>query len=225
MKIHEIYTQRKIYLDLSDIRAQWISEQNGTQREKVSLLRKICKKEKISNFYDLGANYGEFTVGICDVVNKVHAFEPNPIPYTCLSETTKLYNNINCYQKAVSTEDTSADFFFNTKYSGGGRLKEWQWKDKRYKQFNSQQYYKKINIECVNFLNFLKQTNNNKSCLIKIDIEGKELDVVEHISQYLNNLNAKWYIYFESDKVNAKASKLPGKILVQDATDTLIGVL
>ena len=62
MILTKIYSGKEIYLDTNDIRAQWIEKQKGTQPEKVSLLRKICKKEKITNLYDLGANYGEFSV-------------------------------------------------------------------------------------------------------------------------------------------------------------------
>jgi len=225
MILTKIYSGKEIYLNTDDIRAQWIETQKGTQPEKVSLLRKICKKEKITNLYDLGANYGEFSVGLSDVVSKVYSFEPNPIPYECLHQTSELYNNVDVFNKAVSTDSESQVFHFNTKYSGGGRLLEkWNWKDSRYKQYNSEEYYQEQLVQCVDFLSFLSETNGEESCMIKIDIEGMELEIISHIKSYLNSIN-KWFLYFESDKVDYRSANLPGKVIIEQSHDCLIGVI
>jgi|TARA_R110000824_G_scaffold98876_2_gene235688 FkbM family methyltransferase len=225
MILTKIYSGKEIYLDTNDIRAQWIEKQKGTQPEKVSLLRKICKKEKITNLYDLGANYGEFSVGLSDVVSKVYSFEPNPMPYTCLEQTSKLYNNVNVFNKAVSTNDDNQVFHFNTRYSGGGRLsKKWSWGDHRYIRYNSEEYFQEQSVECVDFLSFLSETNGKEKCMIKIDIEGMELEIINHIKSYLDSLD-KWFLYFESDKVDYRGSDLPGKVIIEQSHDCLIGVI
>jgi FkbM family methyltransferase len=226
MILTKIYSGKEIYLDMSDIRAQWIEKQKGTQPEKVSLLRKICKKEKITNLYDLGANYGEFSVGLSDAVSKVYSFEPNPVPYACLERTSKLYNNVNVLNEAVSTNDDNQIFHFNTKYSGGGRLsKKWSWRDPRYSQYNSEEYFQEKSIGCVDFLSFLSETNGKDKCMIKVDIEGMELEIINHIKSYLDSLDG-WFIYFEANnKREIDFYKLPGKVLIEHPTDILIGKL
>ena len=225
IKLCEIYTKRKIYVDLNDIRGTWIHEQMGTQKEKVSFLRSICKKEKITNFYDLGANYGEFSVGLQDVVEHVYCFEPNQNVFKCLKETALLYDNMRALGTAVSTNEQDKELHYNEKYSGGGRLeKDWKWNDGRYQKYNSREYFKKQKVQCTDFLKFLENTHNSGTCMIKIDIEGSEMLIIDHIRDFLLE-QKKWFLYFESDKTLFNESDLPGKILARHATDCLIGVI
>lgn len=225
MKLFEIYTKRKIYVDLDDIRGTWISKQKGTQREKVAFLRKICKKERIMNFYDLGANYGEFSVGLQDVVHNVYSFEPNKNVASCLKETALLYNNITVYDTAISTDNKDKILHYNEKYSGGGRLeKNWSWTDERYKEYNSEKYFKKQKVKCTDFLKFLQRTHKSGTPMIKIDIEGSEMLIIDHIKEYLAG-QEKWFVYFESDKTIFNETDLPGQVLARHATDCLIGAI
>ena len=222
MKLIEIYDNDKIFVNLEDIRGQWINDQNGTQKDKVKLLKKICIKEKIKNFYDLGSNYGEFSCHLSKYVENVFCFEPNPITYECLVETSKMYDNMKTFEQAAYNKHCKKEFYFNTKYSGGGRLGEWRWKDMRYKQFHDEKFYISKKVQCVDFLSFFKETNKKKSCLIKIDIEGFEMQIINNLKELLNTMN-KWFIYFESDKTTFKPDDLPGKILIRTHSDTLIG--
>jgi len=222
--IENIYGNTKMYVDEEDIRANWIEDRLGTQPEKVSLLKNICLKESVCNFYDLGANYGEFSTSLCANVDKVFAFEPNPSVFNCLQKTSvEFYNNIHPFQKAVDISTSEKDFYFNSRYSGGGRLERWQWQDQRYKQFNESKYYHSTKVSCIRFADFFREHNKNQSCLIKIDIEGLELKIIEDLMLELETLD-KWFIYFEAnDKRKINFSKLPGKVLIEHPTDILIG--
>ena len=215
-----------MYVNEEDIRASWIENKRGTQPEKVSLLKSICLKESICNFYDLGANYGEFSISLSTNVNKVFAFEPNPTVFSCLQKTaSEFYDNISPFQKAVDISIGEKDFHFNSRYSGGGKLEKWQWQDQRYKQFNESKYYHSAKVSCVRFSNFFRNYNKGQSCLIKIDIEGLELKIIEDLAPELEALD-KWFIYFEANnKREIDFYKLPGKVLIEHPTDILIGKL
>jgi FkbM family methyltransferase len=222
--LQNVYNSVRMYIDEQDIRASWIERDLGTQKEKVSLLRKICIKEDICNFYDLGANYGEFSSVISDNVEKVFAFEPNPMVFKCLNRTfSEFHDNTICYQQAVDITSSEKDFYFNSKYSGGGRLNKWEWKDGRYEEFNKEEYYQSSKVTCIRFAEFFKKNNQNKNCLIKIDIEGLETKIIEDLSKNLEGIDT-WFIYFETNnKKEVDWSKLPGDILVEHPHDILIG--
>jgi FkbM family methyltransferase len=220
-----IYNNKQIYLHTEDIRAEWISSNSGTQKEKVLFLHQICEREKIKNFYDIGANYGEFSVALSDICEHIHSFEPNLSVYECLKKTSNLYDNINSYNVAVDIDDISKEFHFHRNYSGGGRLKEsWRWKDYRYKQFHGEEMYDKYTVSCIDILKFLKNQNEPGNILIKIDIEGNELALINHISKYLLDFEYNWFIYFENNKhVQFSRDTLPGNTLEEHPSDILIG--
>ena len=222
MKLISIYDSENIFVDKNDIRGQWIIEQKGTQKEKVSLLRNLCIKAGVKNFYDLGANYGEFSAYLSKHVERVFSFEPNPFVFQCLSRTSELYPNMSVFQNAVATKDEDRFFHFNTKYSGGGQLNEWAWKDSRYSNYNKKEYYKMKKVKCINFSNFFKNTNESSPTLLKIDIEGMELEIIQSLKEALEPLSS-WFIYFESDKMKTIPDGLPGTVLKKQASDTLIG--
>ena len=51
-----------------------------------------------------------------------------------------------------------------------------------------------------------------------------ELEIINHIKSYLDSLD-KWFLYFESDKVDYRGSDLPGKVIIEQSHDCLIGVI
>ena len=231
---HTIYDNKKIWLTKKDIRAQWIYSQNGTQKEKVSLLKELCLKEEINCLFDIGANYGEFSVGLSDVVAEIYAYEPNIYVYQCLEKTSTIYNNLHTYNIAVDIKESLKDFYIHKLYSGGGRLEQkWIWKDSRYaEQSRDTAMYEKYSIYCADILQTLHQKQLQGNILIKIDIEGKELELVDRMSEFLKNYQYNWFVFFEiphdqnkvSDlSLNTKLNALEAQILGRYSSDILIG--
>tara|TARA_B100000700_G_C15034620_1_gene852193 strand:+ start:2086 stop:2751 length:666 start_codon:yes stop_codon:yes gene_type:complete len=214
-----IYGKNEIFVDTSDVRGQWIIDQKGTQKEKITLLKKVCIANNVDIFVDIGANYGEFSVALSEKVNEVHSFEPNPTVFKCLKETVKLYDNMNIYQKAVMDVEGVADFYLHKKYSGGGRLSPWTWNEN-----NRKENYEKVKVSTCDILDILSNLEIQPKCiLLKMDTEGSEIKLINYLKDYLMATD-KWFIFFEKNKITPSQRKnLPGRILIDMQHDMLIG--
>jgi len=219
-----IYDRNEIFINDSDIRGMWIQDKGGTQKEKVSLLKKICKKEEVDVFIDMGANYGEFSVALSNAVGKIYAFEPNPWVIKSLNKTALLYDNLHIIPQAVGTNSSNQMFHFHKKYSGGGRLEKWEWRDQRYSDVQQPEFYSEEQVGVCDIAEFLKNiAPKPKTLLIKIDIEGQEESIINHIKDYLCTVE-RWFILFETNGTEmSRIKKLPGKLIYDLKTDVLIG--
>lgn len=135
-------------------------------------------------FVDIGANVGYFSLIAAKHVGKkgrVFAFEPAPSNFDKLLYNVKLNNfdNIDCYPFAVYDKESSMPLFLNSLNEGGNSLVEFDG--------NAGQ----IQIEAVTLDNFIARHYPSLVIkLIKIDVEGAELNVVRGMRNILKAKSA-----------------------------------
>lgn len=130
---------------------------------------------------DCGANVGEITQILADTGAQVHAFEPDPFCFRKLSKRFKRAENVTLYNVAVGTTDgvirlmRAVNFDENprsasvksTIITGGRKIDE----------------VDTIDVKLMNLPTFIaeKTKNGTEIAFLKMDIEGAELDLLEHM--------------------------------------------
>lgn len=138
----------------------------------------FCKREikKGDTIIDAGANIGYFTLFFSKLVGeegKVIAFEPDPTNFDILKKNIKLngITNVELVKKGISNRNESMKLY-KSDVSGGHSLIKNEWG----KEFTT--------IQTVTLDDYF---NDQKIDLIKIDVEGFELEVIEGGTKLFNN--------------------------------------
>ena len=125
---------------------------------------------------DLGANVGEFTTVLAQTGARVFAFEPDPHAFDLLSAKVGAMPNVTLIQAAAGTEDSTAQLF---RKSGFEREPDRATKSSSlFADKANVATENAVQIEIRNFPVFLQELNHNVA-LIKIDIEGAEVPLLE----------------------------------------------
>ena len=154
---------------------------------KGELYKKINFKKKVDIILDLGANFG--AASICFAIrhpnSTIISFEPVFETYKILDLNTKNFKSIFTYNIAASDQDGTADIYIDKNKLGRSSLFS------NHMNFNYN-FSEKINI--VNFYSFLRNNNIEKIDILKIDVEGSELKIINNIKSFLKNISV---IYIE----------------------------
>jgi FkbM family methyltransferase len=197
--VDEIRRDLKMYLYPDDLLSASIYEKQFEVNEQNFLIRYLHRGDV---FVDVGANIGIFTVMAADRVGRsglVFSFEPCAETFSRLETNLKLngFKNAVCLRLALS--DTQ-----NTQYlyqlTGG------------YGAFNSlapptlSAGYDQVEVQCTTWDSF-EQLNEaaRRVCLMKIDVEGWELRVLNGAAQALARPNAP-DLLVEFTDANAQAA-------------------
>ena len=172
-------------------------------------LSQYLKSEDI--FYDIGANVGFFTIlgaKRVDSSGHVYAFEPEAKNATTLRRNAKLNNftNVTVIEKAVSRTTGSGKLCL-TEYCGSHTLASDEQKliDNPSQQLEAElptflQVKERVTVNTVSIDDLLRDNKIKPPTLIKIDVEGAEIEVLEGMSQTLK----KWQpiVIYEVDDEN-----------------------
>ncbi len=170
-----------------------------------NVLKKIIRNDDV--VIDIGANIGWFTTQFADEGKQCHAFEPNPHVFNKLKKNCEL-NGIekkcilnNC---AVGKNTGKIKFFtFKNLHHGLCSISDFNREDKE-----------EINVNITTLYGYLAKNNISKIDLIKVDVEGAELDVLEGFAPLfkkkyfpiwtfeLNNKTSKAFNYSPKDILN-----------------------
>ena len=124
--------------------------------------------DKQHSAIDVGGATGMYASYFARFAKNVHSFEAVTPVYNQLEKVKKLYPNIITYNKAVSKENGTADFYVDDK-----RLSN--------SSFQNLVNGQKIEVETIKLDNF-KLDNIG---FMKIDVEGVELDVLNGASEII----------------------------------------
>ena len=152
-------------------------------------------------FIDVGANFGYYSLLASQYMSKdskIYAFEPVPIKFKSLKENSKSASEkfgieIECFNKAVSNEDKENITLYlpdNDKDCSGGLIK------------NRNHNEKTILVDTITLDNVFKDMDID---LIKIDVEGAELQVLEGASNIIKTKRP--ILMIEVHKFENKAGK------------------
>lgn len=127
---------------------------------------------------DCGANIGKYTNMFASLGAEVFAFEPDPNAFSVLKKTTDSKDNIHIYQKAVGTKEDNLRLYFHKEnknnpieYSQGSSLLD-------YKGNVDKDNF--VNVEVIDLGGFIDSLSKPVK-IIKIDIEGAEVDLLNNL--------------------------------------------
>ena len=136
--------------------------------------------------WDIGANIGFYTTKFADLVGSnglVEAFEPSIENYKKLIDASKDYKNISCNKHALGSYNGDAFFLQGEDDIGAtSRLTESKSQSSHEKSFL-------VNLRTGDSL--VEANETTQPNLLKIDVEGFELDVLNGFSEILSNQNLK----------------------------------
>ncbi len=141
----------------------------------IPILKDINKE---STIIDCGANRGDITALFAKRGAKVYAFEPDPLAFQALVERFKKNKNVVCFQKGVWDRNGKETLYFH-------RARD---KEEMALTVSSSLIKEKVNIdanngrevEIVDLTEFIENLRTRVD-LIKIDIEGAEIQVLKKI--------------------------------------------
>jgi len=128
-------------------------------------LEELLKGEKICTAIDVGANIGEFSIGLINRgVSEIFCFEPDPVSFACLKNNFSGDKSIKFSNFAASNVNKITDFYLSSKRADSSLVKP---------DF----FEKVIKVISVKLDTFLP-ANINSIDLLKIEAEGAEPEVI-----------------------------------------------
>ena len=148
------------------------------ETEVLTYLRKLFGNDLIeTHFIDVGANLGNHTIGLHAHFHHCHAFEPDPRTFRLLEANTANKPNITCYQKALSNQDGIAAFSQHRTNTGKSHIVLPAHAKSKLERRSL------IDVETIRLDNTISATESVS--FIKIDVEGRELDVLQGAQKLL----------------------------------------
>ena len=149
----------------------------GLFKDGSSHLEKLCSQVYFSHYtpkknevyIDIGAGYGHESIWLA-MHNQgviIHNIEANPIVYSHLCKSTEKFSNIQNYNLVISKEDVLSLPFSSD-----------------YISVDSHNDKNPIKINGISLDDFLKKSNIKYIDLLKMNIEGAEIDVMQNINDF-----------------------------------------
>ena len=194
----------KIKIDLTQAIDREIYLNGFYEKEQLIFLDKICNKDEITHFLDIGANIGYYSLYF-KKINNIFAFEPNKKNFLRLKENNELNNlNIKMYNFGLSNTNSDSEIWYTNKDKMGGSA-IYEKNDPELNKYN----YKDIIKEKIltKKLDDIIDINNSK-ILIKIDVERHEKKVLEGMNKMIKQNNIIMQIEIGHDQKNEVFSYL-----------------
>lgn len=150
---------------------------------------------------DCGANVGRFTVPMARSGAEVYAFEPNPDAYACLLQSTAAFPNVRTFQAALAPEPGPVKLYLHryadedpVHFSVGSSLLG-------AKRSVRDDHY--VTVDGIRFTDFLHALGDRRVRLLKMDIEGAEIGVLNDL------LDAGWQERIEQAFIEVHDRQIP----------------
>lgn len=183
----------KVFSQGSDLRGVFKNCWDGESTRIAALfsLNKIFDK---FDFFDLGANYGLYSLPFTNLekISNHLIVEPNPFLTTCL-ERTFIHSKAQVISNAITVPDQNKKLLFNVKpfASGASSLID---SNRNISPLSILQ----INVESMSYKYMFDRYKSSKNAIIKIDIEGAEIDLLKDgFLKYLNKIYTNFIIMIE----------------------------
>jgi len=170
------------------------------------LIPDLFRLKKKSVVLDCGANVGHITRLFSLTGASVTAFEPDPIAFKKLLHRCRNKKNIACIQKGVWDKNAIISLFSHNDSSG----------DEHCFTVSSSIIDNKINvntsksqpIEVIDLVTYI-QTSKKKIDLIKLDVEGAEIEILKKIiNTDSHRLFGKMYVETHETKIPTQIKEL-----------------
>jgi FkbM family methyltransferase len=151
---------------------------------------------------DAGANVGAFTRRLAEFSREVIAFEPDPWSLEQLQRNVSQLPNVKIIEAAVGVEDGTAKLFRRGNFD----------EDPEINSLSSSTVEEKINVSADNFISVPQidliryiEAIQGDIGILKIDIEGAEVEILEKLFLREDLLNRINFIFVETHE-----KKIPG---------------
>jgi len=153
--------------------------------KKISLIKKICSTEKIS-IVDIGAgNRYLNTLLNFDGVAKIIMIDPHKSlewSVNNLKKRLKYKNELLFYKIAIGKKTQNQDLYLSNRPTGSTLVNIHEISKNKKIKINMNYFSKnKLTIKVYSFCDFLKKFSLPKPDIVKIDVEGLEIQVIESI--------------------------------------------
>jgi FkbM family methyltransferase len=156
---------------------------------------------------DLGANNGLFSY-LCymDGCKSIYAFEPNQDALKNLNHIFKDIPSVQVIDKAIYYKDGDLKFYVDKANTTIGSI------NKSHVSDNTATTTEEITIPAISLKTFIQESGINKISLLKIDIEGAEYEIIEHLEDEIFEMTDSFLIEFH-DNTDKKVIRLVDKLL------------
>jgi FkbM family methyltransferase len=191
---------RDIYVYLADADASALYFFNTLCGSEIKIIKFLIKNFKDDDiFYDIGANYGFYTLLAQEFITEgeIHAFEPNPKIFKLLRENSRLdiYKNTFLNEMALSDKTGETEFFDReiSRHSGASSLI-------KHRHFLK---YKVIKVRTTTLDDYI--SNHKPPTIMKIDVEGGEPVVLKGGLELLKKYSPIIIMEFLPDDLHREA--------------------
>lgn len=142
-------------------------------------------------FFDVGANFGWFTLFAATRVKQVYAFEPNAELFSLLQKSVNVNGrlNVRCNQVALGDEVTSKTFLVDPRWVGNGRIED-----------SSDPMAVQVAVNTLDtYLDSLDESIRSSPVVLKIDVEGFEPRVVLGGKNLVSRPNCTAFVEYHPD--------------------------
>lgn len=143
--------------------------------------------------FDVGANIGYVTFQFRKrfISANIYCFEPNPTVFSKLSHSFLKDKKVHPFNKGVGATNGILNFYKNNNSGTSSFLKP-----NAFHLKNMARSYHEINIEIITLTEFCKQQSIEDIDVLKLDIEGFELEALKGFEQYLKDQKVQ-IVYLE----------------------------
>ncbi len=167
----------------------YLSEGKQFYDTPIAFMEKYCREDAV--VIDIGANIGLVTSS-CAVLSpkgKIYAFEASPSIYKFLRKTVNenKFSNVKIFDIALSDKKRILKFYEDNKFLAGSRVVT-----------NNYQNDKIIKVPAMPFDKIVKNLDLKKIDIIKLDVEGHELQVLKGAAKTIKKYQPHCLIEFNS---------------------------
>ena len=167
----------------------------------VKLLPWLFRLNKNSIVIDGGANTGYISSYLSITGATIYAFEPDPIAFAVLVERCGLKKNIECINKGVWDKSATVKLYRHRAMAGERAFTVSSSLIRKKSNVNDSAA---IDIQVIDLIQFI-QSLNKKIDLVKLDIEGAEIEILKKI------LATNSHTLFKIMHVESHETKIPGQ--------------
>ena len=181
-----------------------------TQNDFTSLLARHFKKSEPLIIFDVGCYIGNFSKKLKTKINRkstFYLFDPNPI----------LKNEkFNIFNIALGSKNMKKKFYFNTllEHSGSSMSNitrdDFLWNlSRKLLFFKFGKIFKEIIVNCETIDSFCKRKKIKKIDILKIDVEGSELEIILGAKKALKKIKViQIEVFGRKDNIKSKIDKI-----------------
>jgi len=169
------------------------------EETEICFLKKFIKKGDC--FFDIGANIGLFSLHASKIIGdhgKIIAFEPTPITFNRLKSNIEINRFLNIKTENIGLSDTCGMIKFHTSNDG---YDAWN----SFATLTDIGECSEIDVTTDTLDNYIQTNNIEKIDLIKLDVEGWELNVLKGAKELLSRSDSP-VLLVEFTETNAFAA-------------------